>query len=324
MKDRNLRVALAQFSPVWLQRDRTLEVVLEAMEAAGAQQADVVVFPEAFCPGYPFWMAYTEGAAWELPINKALHAHYMDQAVCLEQGHLKAVCDKAAALGLSVYLGIVERPLDRGGHSLYCSLVFIDPMGEIRSVHRKLQPTYDERMVWSPGDGHGLVVHEQGDFRLGGLNCWENWMPMARSALYAQGENVHIAVWPGSDYNTRDITRFIARESRSYVLSVASVMKAGDLPESLPYREVLLEKGPEEYANGGSCIAGPDGNWVLPPQVEVPGLFLYDLSLERIYEERQNFDPSGHYSRPDVTRLILNRERQGIIDSGEGGSGFNS
>ncbi len=323
MKDQHLKVALAQYAPVWLDRDNTLGVVLEAMDDARDQGVEVIVFPEAFCPGYPFWLAHTNGAAWELPINKELHAHYMDQAVCLEAGHLDPVCRKAAATGLSVYLGIVERPMDRGGHSLYCSLVFIDAQGEIRSVHRKLQPTYDERMVWSPGDGHGLEVHALGGFHLGGLNCWENWMPLARTALYAQGENVHIAVWPGSDFNTRDITRFIAREGRSYVLSVSSVMTAEDLPESLPFREELLEKGPHVYANGGSCLAGPDGNWLLEPQLDTSGLFVMDLSLEHIYRERQNFDPSGHYSRPDVTRLTLNRQRQGILDPNDGASDIN-
>ncbi len=324
MKDQTLRVALAQECPVWLDRDGSLEVVLKAMKAASDQAAELIVFPEAFCPGYPFWLAHTDGAAWELPINKALHAHYMDQAVCLEKGHLEAVCQLAAETGLSVYLGIVERPLDRGGHSLYCSLVFIDSGGKVRSVHRKLQPTYDERMAWSPGDGHGLEVHAMGDFRLGGLNCWENWMPLARTALYAQGENVHIAVWPGSDYNTRDITRFMAREARSYAISVSSVMRAEDLPQSLPFREELVGKVPEVLANGGSCLAGPDGNWMLEPQMDTTGLFVKDLSLSAIYGERQNFDPSGHYSRPDVTRLLLNRERQGIIDPDEGASGFNS
>ncbi len=309
-----LKVCLAQLTPVWINRDATLERVAEAMAEAAAEGAELIVFPEAFCPGYPFWLAHTEGASWEKPVNKELHAHYMQEAVCLESGHLDAICERAKSLGLAVYLGIVERPLDRGGHSLYCSLVYIDAGGAIASVHRKLQPTYDERLCWAPGDGNGLQAHDLKGFRLGGLNCWENWMPLARASLYALGTNVHIAVWPGSDYNTREITRFIARESRSYVLSVSSVMFRKDLPGELPHRDLILEKGPEEYANGGSCLAGPDAEWVLEPQIGAVGLFHAELSLEAVYQERQNFDPSGHYSRPDVTRLQVNRERQGIVN----------
>ena len=309
-----LNVCLAQLTPVWLNREGTLRRVEQAMTEAAGQGAELIVFPEAFCPGYPFWLAYTDGASWENPMNKELHAHYMQQAVCLEAGHLQGLCAWAKRLGIAVYLGIVERPLDRGGHSLYCSLVYIDSGGSIASVHPKLQPTYDERLCWAQGDGHGLQAHDLKGFRLGGLNCWENWMPLARASLYALGTNVHIAVWPGSDYNTREITRFIARESRSYVLSVSSVMRQEDLPEDLPYREVLLKKGPEVYANGGSCVAGPDAQWILEPLCGTAGLVYAELRLDAVYQERQNFDPSGHYSRPDVTRLQVNRERQGIVN----------
>ncbi len=314
MKQETLRVGIAQFRPVWLDKEATFELVLDAMRKAASEGAELLVFGEAFLPGYPFWLAYMDGAAWELPENKALHAHYLRNAVVPEEGDLDPLIRLSGELGLSVYLGMVERARDRGGHSLYCSLAYVDSKCGLVSVHRKLQPTYDERLTWSPGDGHGLQVHPLKSFRLGGLNCWENWMPLVRASLYAQGENVHIAVWPGSDYNTRDITRFVARESRSYVISAASLMDRNSFPEQTPYLEELLKKVPEVLANGGSCIASPDGNWLLEPQTDVEGIFIRELSLNRIYEERQNFDPSGHYSRPDVTRLVLNRTRQSLLD----------
>ena len=214
---------------------------------------------------------------------------------------------------LALYLGVIERPLDRGGHSLYCSLVYIDAAGTIGSVHRKLQPTYDERLTWSPGDGHGLRTHRLGPFTVGGLNCWENWMPLPRAALYAQGENLHVMVWPGSDYNTRDITRFVARESRSYVLSVSSTMTHADFPERTPHRAEILAEAGEILGNGGSCIAGPDGEWVLPPNTDGEQLITCVLDHDRVLEERMNFDPVGHYSRPDVTQLTVNFARQGTL-----------
>jgi nitrilase len=138
-------------------------------------------------------------------------------------------------------------------------------------------------------------------------------MPLVRSSLYAQGENLHIAVWPGSDHNTRDITRFIARESRSFVVSVGSLMRKEDFPKTTPYVSQILERSPEVLTNGGSCVAGPDGEWILEPQIESEGLFTVELEFNRVLEERQNFDPSGHYSRPDVTKLTVNRARQTVV-----------
>ena len=308
--DNYLKVGLAQIAPVWLDRAATTQKILRCMEEAASNKTELLVFGEALLPGYPFWLAYTNGAGWDLKINKELHAHYMRNAVNLEAGELKVICDLAAKLRLAVYLGIIERPSDRGGHSLYCSLVYINPEGKIRSVHRKLQPTYDERLTWSPGDGHGLRTHSLKQFMVGGLNCWENWMPLPRAALYAQGENLHIAVWPGNLNNTKDITRFIARESRSYVISVSSLMKKSDIPPGTPHMNVLQKQVPEIMANGGSCIAGPDGEWILEPVVGDEGILYADLDINRVYEERQNFDPAGHYSRPDVTELHLNQERQ--------------
>ncbi len=306
-------VALAQISPVWLDRSATTRKILNWMDQASREGAELVVFGEGLLPGYPYWLAYTDGAAWDKPINKELHAHYLRNAVCIEDGDLEEITRLAAKLKLAVYIGIIERPRDRGGHSLYASLVYIDRDGKIQSVHRKLQPTYDERLTWSPGDGHGLRTHRLGPFTVGGLNCWENWMPLPRAALYAQGMNVHIAVWPGSDYNTRDITRFIARESRGYVLSVSGLMTVDDMPIDTPHRDVIVARAPHDLSNGGSCIAGPDGEWVLPPNTKGEQLILQTLHFDRVLQERMNFDPAGHYARPDVTHLTVNRHRQSTL-----------
>lgn len=310
MKSQNiLTVGLAQISPVWLNKEKTIDKVLSWIQQAADKKCDLVVFGEALIPGYPFWVELVNSPEFNSPVQKELFAHYARNSVQIERGDLEKVCTLAAASKIAIYLGVIERPIDRGGHSLYCSLVFIDQNGKIRSVHRKLMPTYDERLVWSIGDGHGLQVHPLGSFHVGGLNCWENWMPLPRTSLYAMGEDLHVAVWPGSEHNTRDITRFIARESRSYVLSVSALMKKEEIPDGIPHSARIQESSPEILTNGGSCIAGPDGEWIVEPQVSTEALFVAELDHNRVLEERQNFDPSGHYSRPDVLKLELNSQR---------------
>lgn len=313
MTVQTLTVALAQLAPVWLDREATLAKVLAAMDQAAAEGAELVCFGESLVPGYPFWLERTGGAEFDSPAQKAIHARYLQQAVNIEAGHLHPVCERAREHGVTVILGTAERAGDRGGHSIYCSLVFIGADGVIRHVHRKLMPTYEERLCWSPGDGHGLQVHGCGPFTVGALNCWENWMPLPRAALYGQGENLHVAIWPGSDRNTADITRFLAREGRSYVLSVSGLMRPEDAPADFPFRDDVLAGGEAFLANGGSCIAGPDAEWLLEPQVDREGVFVATLDYTKVLEERQNFDPAGHYSRPDVTRLSVNRERQTTV-----------
>jgi nitrilase len=214
---------------------------------------------------------------------------------------------------MAIMLGCIERPTDRGGHSVYATLVYIDSNGIIQSVHRKLMPTYEERLTWAQGDGNGLRTHELGSFTVGGLNCWENWMPLARAALYGQGEDLHVAVWPGSLRNTQDITRFIAMEARSFVLSVSSLLRVADIPADTPYRSEIVSVASEVIADGGSCIAGPDGKWIVEPVVGEEKLILATLNHQHVREERQNFDPAGHYSRPDVLRLTVNRQRQSTL-----------
>jgi nitrilase len=183
-------------------------------------------------------------------------------------------------------------------------------------------PTYDERLAWAIGDGNGLRVHNLGPFTVGGLNCWENWMPMARASLYGQGEDLHVAVWPGGLHNTQDITRFMALEGRSYVISVSGLMRKSDIPPDTPHRELIVANSSSSLANGGSCVAGPDGRWIVEPTKDQEKLIVATLHHHRVREERQNFDPAGHYSRPDVLRLRVNRQRQTTVrlDDGEGGS----
>jgi len=314
MSASRISVGLAQIAPIWLDRNATLDKVVSWIERAAADDCTLVVFGEALVPGYPFWVERTDGARFESELQKSLYAHYVGQAVSIEDGDLDNVCKAARDKNIAVYLGVVERAADRGGHSLYCSMIYVDQSGVIGSVHRKLMPTHEERMVWAIGDGNGLRTHSLGPFSVGGLNCWENWLPLARASLYAQGEDLHVAIWPGNDRNTAEITRFIARESRSFVVSVSGLMRESDIGTDLPHAELLQGVAEGVLANGGSCVAAPTGEWLLEPQVEDESLFVVELDHRQVLEERQNLDVAGHYSRPDVTRLIVNRKRQTTVE----------
>lgn len=308
-----LRVGLAQITPIWLDKSKTIAKIIQYIKQAEKESCELLTFGEALLPGYPFWIENTDGAKFQSEFQKEMHALYLREAVDIAAGDLDRICEACAQSDLNVVLGTIEKAHDRGGHSVYCSLVYISNEGEIMNVHRKLMPTYEERLSWSPGDGHGLRVFPLKSFTLGALNCWENWMPLPRAALYGMGEDLHVAIWPGGDHNTLDITRFIAKEARSFVISVSGLMRKDDIPKDILHYDTLFETASEYMANGASCIAGPDGEWVLEPQIGEEGLYIRDLDYNEVRKERHNFDPVGHYSRPDVTQLHINRERQSTI-----------
>jgi len=310
----SLTIGISQIAPVWLNREETIHKIVSQINEAGSKGCELVVFGEGLLPGYPFWVELMDGARFNSAVQKELFAHYIQQAVQITTGDLQPICEAALRNKTAVYLGCIERAADRGNHSLYCSLVYIDQAGKFGSVHRKLVPTYEERLVWSNGDGHGLTVHPLGAFTVGGLNCWENWVPLARTTLYAQGENLHVSVWPGSVRNTEDITRFIAKESRSFVIAASGLMRKEDIPHSFPFYETIIEQAPEILGNGGSCLAAPDGSWVIEPLMNQEALLTATIDLKDVLKERQNFDPSGHYSRPDVFQLKVDRKRQSLVE----------
>lgn len=308
-----IKIGLAQIAPIWLDKSKTQDKLILYMEQAKNEGCDLVVFGEAILPGYPFWVELTDGARFNSSIQKDIWAHYFEAAINIQGGDLDLIQSTAKKLDIDVLFGSIERAMDRGGHSLYCSLIYIDGFGVLKNVHRKLMPTYEERLVWSQGDGHGLQVFPFEKFTLGALNCWENWMPLARTALYAKGEDLHISIWPGNLRNTENLMRFIAEESRSYVVGVSGIFRKSDVNMDVPHAELIFENCPDFCANGGSCIAGPDGQWVIEPQVGSEGLYCAEIDHRQVRRERQNFDPTGHYSRPDVLQLKINSERQGTI-----------
>jgi nitrilase len=309
-----MRVAAAQLAPAFMQRDATLDKVPDALGEAAANGAKLIAFPETFVPGYPAWADFTNASTFDDSDQKAAYSMYLDQSVDIARGDLDTVVAVAAQLGVFVYLGVAER--SESGGSIYCSLVAIDPTVGIVGVHRKLKPTFGERMMWADGDGHGLRVHEvqtgAGAVRVSGLNCWENWMPLTRAAMWAQGPQIHIATWPGSPETSGDISRFVAKEGRVFVVSAGAVLRESDLPADFPLRAQMLEFG-NRWASGGSIIVGPDGATIAEADKHAETIIYADLDLGQVRAERQNFDPAGHYSRPDVLQLNVDRSRRSSI-----------
>jgi nitrilase len=298
-----MRIAAAQLRCPWLDPDAGTSRVLEILGRAAAQDVGLVAFPEAFLSGYPFWIKHTGGARPNDPDHKRAHAAYLDAAVELDGPQLRAITEAVRDLGVFTYIGITERVRT----TVYCTLVAISPSQGIVSAHRKLVPTHEERLAWGAGDGHGLRVHEVQGIRVGGLNCWENWMPLARHAMYAQGEDVHVSVWPGSARSTIDITRFIALEGRVYSLAAGALFSYTDVPDDFPFAEELRSR--PSFCDGGSAIAGPDGEWLVEPVSGVEQLLIAEADSAAVRRERRNFDPTGHYSRPDVFELRVDRRR---------------
>ncbi len=240
-----MRIAAANNHSAWGRPDAGAERVAEWIGRAGDEGVDLLAFGETHLGGYPFWIGDTGGARFNDPDQKRAYAYYLDAAVELEGPQLRLVAEATAEHRVFTYLGIAERRAATARGSVYATLVAIDPDKGIVSAHRKVQPTYEERLAWAPGDGNGLRVHtftgrEGETARVGGLNCWENWLPQARLAMYAGGEDIHVSAWPGAVRLTADITRFIAREGRVFSLAAGTIdLEHGHprrLPAQRPYR----------------------------------------------------------------------------------------
>ncbi|HSH79710.1 MAG TPA: carbon-nitrogen hydrolase family protein [Herpetosiphonaceae bacterium] len=277
---------------------RTAELAREAANA-GAQ---LIVFPETWIPGYPAWLDVSRDAAlWDHAPVKAVFARVADNSMAVPGADFEALSATARDVGATLVLGISER-VDRGPGrgTLYNSLVTIGPDGRLLNHHRKLMATYTERLVWGAGDVEGLSVVDTPAGRVGGLICWEHWMPLARQALHEAGEDIHVAVWPTVKEMHQVASRHYAFEGRCYVLAAGALMRASALPPELEAHPGIITHGDQWVLRGGSAIIGPDGAYVQAPVYDEERVLVAELDLGRIREESMTLDVTGHYHRPEL------------------------
>jgi nitrilase len=293
-------VAAVQSTPVFLDRDATVDRLVASVDEAAASGARLIVFPEAIIPGYPDWVWRTP--AWS---DRTWYRRLWDEAVDIPGPVTDTLGSAASRAGAWLVVGVNERV--RSG-TLYNSLLYLGPDGEIAGVHRKLVPTGGERTVWGHGDGSTLTVIDMGFARVGGLTCWENLMPLARAAMYAQGIDIYLApTWDNSDAWPCTL-RHIAREGRVFVIGTNSCLHGRDVPRGLPGAEQLYPAGDDDWlSRGNTMIVAPDGAVLAGPLTARPGILTASLDLGDLVAVRREFDPVGHYARPDVFTLAVHQ-----------------
>jgi nitrilase len=297
-----VKVACVQAEPVILDREATIDRLGELAAEAGAAGAELVVFPEAFIPAYPSssWAKFLAG--WGDERAKAAFALLARESVEVPGPASDRMAEVAREHGVWLVVGVTEIERERPG-TLYNTLLYYSPEGELALKHRKLMPTNHERLVWGQGDGGGLRAIETPLGRLGGLICWENYMPLARFALYESGVEIYVAATADDGERWQSTMVHVALESRSYVISANHFQHASSYPKEFPLREELQRL--DLIGRGGSAILAPDGRFLAGPLFDEEGILYAELDPERLLQERQRFDPVGHYNRPDVFQLTV-------------------
>jgi nitrilase len=285
--------------------DANLTRALSLMREAASQGARLVAFPETWVPGYPAWLDVCRDAGlWDYGPAKAVFRRHYEQSITVPGPELSSLCRTAAEMGIAVVLGVVERVSEGVGHgTLYNALLTVGADGALLNHHRKLMPTHTERLVWGAGDARGVRAIETDIGRIGGLICWEHWMPLARQALHESAEQIHVAAWPQVKEMNLIASRHYAFEGRCFVLVAGGLMRASALPPELEPDPRAIA-GPDAWVlRGGSCIVAPDGSLLVEPVYERECILYAELDPGRIAEESMTLDVTGHYSRPDCFRL---------------------
>ncbi len=300
-----IKAAICQKPPVLLDLDATIDRAIESLGEASDAGAQLVVFPEAYLPGYPTWI-WRLRPGGDMALGNRLHTELRNNAVDIAGGGLDPICDAAAERGVVVVMGMHEIDSEFSGTTLFNTVVVIGPDGTILNRHRKLMPTNPERMVWGFGDASGLRVVDTPVGRIGCLICWESYMPLARFALFAQDIDIYVApTWDCGDTWLASMNH-IAREGGCWVLSTATALQGSDVPANFPERDTLFKN--DEWINpGDAVVVKPFGGVVAGPLHQEKGILYADIDPEAARNSRKSLDVTGHYGRPDLFHLEIDR-----------------
>jgi len=299
------KVAIVQAAPRFLNLEASLNQAIELISEAAELGVKLVVFGETWLPGYPAWLDYCPDAAlWNHEPTKEVFAQLRRNSLLIESPQTEALANAAREHGVVLVIGVNER-VDHGpgNGTLYNALLTFGSDGELLNHHRKLVPTFTERLVWGQGPGTGLKAVETSVGRIGGLICWEHWMPLARQVLHDSGEHIHVAVWPTVHDMHQLASRHYAFEGRCFVLAAGLLMRVSDLPVQLRAIPELADKPDHLLLRGGSTIIGPNGQYVVDPVFDDERIIVADLNFEAIDKESMTLDVTGHYHRADLFEL---------------------
>ncbi|GAC1446805.1 MAG: carbon-nitrogen hydrolase family protein [Pyrinomonadaceae bacterium] len=301
-------VGVVQARPIAFDLAGSLKKAIELIEQAAQRGAKLLTFGETWLPGYPAWLDYSpEAALWNHQPTKEVFARMRQSSVVVPGTETRMLGEAAADFGVVVVIGLNERvETGAGNGTLYNSLLTFGANGKRLNHHRKLVPTYTERLVWGAGDGAGLESVETSVGRVGGLICWEHWMPLTRQVLHVSGEQIHIAMWPTVHEMHQIASRHYAFEGRCFVLAAGLIMPVKDLPAELALASELGTQPEQLILRGGSAIIGPDGQYVVEPVYDVETILIAEIDLAKIDQEKMTLDVSGHYHRPDIFELKFN------------------
>ena len=308
MNERKIRVGLAQYSPVQNDLAACLNKMESIMLQAHKEDLDLLVFGETWLSGYPAWIDHCPNIAlWDDPGMKKAYRQLVENSIDLGGNEIKQIAARVAEYQLPIVLGINERVAGGPGNgTLYNTVLVFDKNGKIKVHHRKLMPTYTEKMIYGLGEGQGLEAADLSFGRVGALICWEHWMPLTRQAMHNSGEHIHIALWPQVHDMLQLASRHYAFEGRCYVLAVGQIMTVAQIPSELKLPDHLKDHPETQILNGGSCIIGPDGQYIVEPQFGLEELIVAEIDLGKTTEESMTLDTSGHYQRPDVFNFSVN------------------
>ncbi len=312
MKEK-VTVAIIQKKPVYLDLQATLVKAIEYIEEAAKQGAEMIAFGETWLTGYPTWLDHVPSAClWNQSSTKEVYAALLKNSPTVPGKEIDILCQAAKEHEVVIVMGLNERVDDGPGHgTLYNSLVTIDATGELLNHHRKLIPTYTERIVWGPGDGDGLHAVDTAVGKVGSLICWEHWMPLTRQTLHNEAEQIHVSVWPTVNEMHQIASRHYAFEGRCYVLATGLVESVKDLPKQFDLPEHLKEDPNKLLQRGGSAIIGPDGQYVAGPVYDEETILIAEIDLSKIQEEKMTLDVTGHYFRNDIFSFQVKKDSRG-------------